>query len=107
MRLNHYGHFSVTHLRLNHAIMRFLLFLIVILGALFYTNPTEARLRQVMREQDKLSLDAASLLPIKRTNYYFASKFEINYLLGKTTCWGAAHAVIICPKKAAKPASAN
>jgi hypothetical protein len=50
-----------------------------------------------MREQDKLSLDAASILPIKRTNYYLASKFEINYLIGKTTCWGAAYAVIICP----------
>jgi hypothetical protein len=77
--------------------MRLLLFLLIVLGALFYSNPTERRLREVMREQDKLSLDAASLLPIKRTNYYLASKFEINYLFGKTTCWGAAYAVVICP----------
>ena len=84
--------------------MRFILFLILILGALFYSNPTEQRLRQVMREQDKLSLDAASILPIKRTNYYLGSKFEINYLIGKKTCWGAAYGVIICPddKKAKK-----
>ena len=77
--------------------MRFLLFLLIVLGALFYSNPTEQRLREVMREQDKLSLDAASLLPIKRTNYYLASKFEIHYLIGKKTCWGAAYGVIICP----------
>lgn len=82
--------------------MRFLLFCAVILGALFYSNPTEQRLRDVMREQDQLTLTAASLLPIKRTNYVFASKFEINYLLGKTTCWGAAYAVIICPTKEKK-----
>ena len=85
--------------------MRFLLFLLIVLGALFYSNPTEQRLREVMREQDKLSLDAASLLPIKRTNYYLASKFEINYFVGKTTCWGAAYAVIICPDQKAKSKS--
>lgn len=83
--------------------MRIFLILAVILGALFYTNPTEQRLRDVMREQDKLTLTAASLLPIKRTNYYLASKFEINYLIGKTTCYGAAYTVIICPDKAKKP----
>ena len=79
--------------------MRFLLFVAFIFGALFYTNPTEQRLREVMREQDQLTLSAASLLPIKRTNFHFASKFEIQYLIGKTTCWGAAHSVIICPDK--------
>lgn len=79
--------------------MRFLMFLAAVLGALFYSNPTEQRLRDVMREQDQLTLTAASLLPIKRTNYVFASKFEIKYLVGKTTCWGAAHSVIICPTK--------
>ncbi len=83
--------------------MRFFLFLAVILGALFYSNPTEQRLRAVMREQDQLTLTAASLLPIKRTNYFLASKFEINYLVGKTVCYGAAYAVIICPQKAKKP----
>jgi hypothetical protein len=80
--------------------MRFLLSLILIVGALSYSNPTEKRLREVMREQDQLSLDAASILPIKRTNYFLASRFEINYLVGKTTCWGAAYTVIICPQKA-------
>jgi hypothetical protein len=83
--------------------MRFLLFVALILGGLFYTNPTEQRLRDVMREQDKLSLTAASLLPIKRSNYYLASKFEINYLVGKTTCWGMAYTVILCPQKNKKP----
>jgi TorA maturation chaperone TorD len=83
--------------------MRFLLFCALLLGALFYSNPTEQRLRDVMREQDQLTLTAASLLPIKRTNYYLASKFEINYLFGKTTCYGAAYTVIICPSKAKKP----
>jgi hypothetical protein len=83
--------------------MRFLMFVAAVLGALFYSNPTEQRLREVMREQDKLTLTAASLLPIKRTNYYLASKFEINYLVGKTTCWGAAYTVIICPAKNKKP----
>jgi hypothetical protein len=83
--------------------MRFLLFLALILGALFYSNPTEQRLREVMREQDQLTLTAASLLPIKRTNYFLVSKFDINYLVGKTTCWGAAYAVIICPQKAKQP----
>lgn len=83
--------------------MRFLLFLALILGALFYSNPTEQRLREVMREQDQLTLTAASLLPIKRTNYLLVSKFDINYLFGKTTCWGAAYAVIICPQKAKQP----
>jgi hypothetical protein len=83
--------------------MRFLLILAVILGALFYSNPTEQRLREVMREQDKLTLTAASLLPIKRTNYFLASKFEIKYLIGSTTCWGAAYAVIICPDKKKAP----
>lgn len=82
--------------------MRFLLFCVIILGALFYSNPTEQRLRDVMREQDKLTLTAASLLPIKRTNYFLASKFEIKYLVGKTTCWGAAYTVIICPSKERK-----
>lgn len=82
--------------------MRFLLLCAVILGALFYSNPTEQRLRDVMREQDKLTLTAASLLPIKRTNYFLASKFEIKYLVGKTTCWGAAYTVIICPDKKKK-----
>jgi hypothetical protein len=82
--------------------MRFLLFVGLVLGALFYSNPTEQRLRDVMREQDQLTLTAASLLPIKRTNYYLASKFEINYLVGKTTCWGAAYTVIICPSKEKK-----
>jgi hypothetical protein len=82
--------------------MRFLMavvFILGILGALFYSNPTEQRLRDVMREQDNLTLTAASLLPIKRTNYFLASKFEINYLVGKTTCYGAAYSVIICPDK--------
>jgi hypothetical protein len=83
--------------------MRFLIGIAVLLGALFYSNPTETRLRQVMREQDQLTLTAASLLPIKRTNYFLASKFEINYLFGKTTCYGAAYSVIICPQKAKKP----
>ena len=83
--------------------MRFLLFVAIILGALFYANPTSHRLREVMREQEQLTLTAASLLPIKRTNYFLASKFEINYGFGKTTCWGAAYAVIICPQKAKKP----
>lgn len=83
--------------------MRFLLFVALVLGGLFYSNPTEQRLRDVMREQDQLTLTAASLLPIKRTNYFLASKFEINYLVGKTTCYGAAYAVIICPQKAKKP----
>jgi hypothetical protein len=78
--------------------MRFILFILLVLGALFYSNPTEQRLREVMREQDTLALDAASFLPIKRTNYYLASKFEISYLLGKKTCWGAAYSVIICPE---------
>jgi hypothetical protein len=82
--------------------MRFLLFVAIILGALFYSNPTEQRLRDVMREQDNLTLTAASLLPIKRTNYYLASKFEIKYLIGKATCYGAAYAVIICPEKPKK-----
>jgi hypothetical protein len=85
--------------------MRFLLVLALIVGALFYTNPTEQRLRQVMREQDKLTLSAASLLPIKRTNYLVASKFEIKYLVGSTTCWGAAYTVIICPSKKREKAS--
>ena len=84
--------------------MRFLLFCALILAALFYSNPTVQRLRDVMREQDKLTLTAASLLPITRTNYVLASKFEIKYLVGKTTCWGAAYAVIICPSKAKKVA---
>jgi hypothetical protein len=53
----------------------------------------------VMRQQDKLTLTAASLLPIKRTNYFLVSKFEIKYLVGSTTCWGAAYTVIICPAK--------
>ena len=79
--------------------MRFLLFVAFILGGLFYSNPTEQRLRDVMRQQDQLTLTAASLLPIKRTNYFLASKFEINYLVGKTTCWGAGYSVIICPDK--------
>jgi hypothetical protein len=79
--------------------MRFLLVLALIVGALFYSNPTEQRLRDVMRQQDKLTLTAASLLPIKRTNYFLASKFEIKYLVGSTTCWGAAYTVIICPAK--------
>jgi hypothetical protein len=83
--------------------MRFLLFLALIIGGLFYSNPTEKRLRDVMREQDQLTLTAASLLPIKRTNYFLASKFDINYLVGKTTCWGAAYAVIICPQKKKQP----
>jgi hypothetical protein len=83
--------------------MRFLLILAVILAALFYSNPTEQRLREVMREQDKLTLTAASLLPIKRTNYFLASKFEIKYLIGSTTCWGAAYTVIICPDKKKAP----
>jgi hypothetical protein len=83
--------------------MRFLLFVALILGALFYSNPTEQRLRDVMREQDKLTLTAASLLPITRTNFYLASKFEINYLVGKTTCYGAAYSVIICPDKKKTP----
>ncbi|GIU66179.1 hypothetical protein PsB1_0333 [Candidatus Phycosocius spiralis] len=78
--------------------MRLILSLLVILGVLFYSNPTEERLREIMREQDKLSLYAASFLPIRRTNYYLVSKFEISYLLGTTTCWGAAYSVIICPE---------
>jgi hypothetical protein len=82
--------------------MRFLLAVVFILGALFYSNPTEQRLRDVMREQDQLTLTAASLLPIKRSNYFLASKFEINYLIGKTTCYGAAYTVIICPEKKKK-----
>jgi TorA maturation chaperone TorD len=77
--------------------MRFLLVLALILGALFYSNPTEKRLREVMRQQDNLTLTAASLLPIKRTNYFLASKFEIKYLVGSTTCYGAAYTVIFCP----------
>ena len=84
--------------------MRFFFFVVAVLGALFYSNPTDQRLREVMREQDQLTMTAASLLPIKRTNFYLASKFEINYLVGKTTCWGAAYSVIICPQKAKKPA---
>lgn len=67
-------------------------------GALALTNPDEKRLREAMRAQDSLMLEAAALLPIERTNYRLASKFEIRYLIGSKTCWGAAWTVFVCPE---------
>jgi hypothetical protein len=68
--------------------------------ALAATNPDEDQFRRVMRLQDKLMLDIASLLPIERTNYVLFSKFEVKYLIGKTTCYGMAAYVFVCPEKA-------
>lgn len=65
--------------------------------ALAATNPDEDQLRSLMRSQDSLTLDAASLLPIERTNYVLFSKFEIKYGFGSTICWGAAAYVVVCP----------
>lgn len=71
--------------------------LTVIVLALMATNPDEDQFRRVMRLQDKLMLDVASLLPIERTNFIVFSKFEVNYFLGRTTCYGMAAYVFICP----------
>lgn len=77
----------------------FVLGLIILLVALAATNPSKEHFRQVMRDQQSLTLDVASVLPIKRTNYVIASKFEIQYGIGSTVCWGAAAYVFICPEQ--------
>lgn len=73
--------------------------LVVTVLALMATNPDEDQFRRVMRLQDKLMLDVASLLPIERTNFIVFSKFEVNYFLGRTTCYGMAAHVFICPEE--------
>jgi hypothetical protein len=78
----------------------FVLGIILLLVALAATNPSKEHFRQVMRDQQSLKLDVASILPIKRTNYVIASRFEIEYGIGSTVCWGAAAYVFICPPKA-------
>jgi hypothetical protein len=72
--------------------------------ALAATNPDEDQFRSVMRSQDKILLDVASLLPIERQNYGVFSRFEIKYGVGSTVCWGAAVTVFICPQNDANKA---
>jgi hypothetical protein len=74
---------------------------LLVLVALAATNPTEEHFRDVMRGQKSLTLDVASLLPIKRTNYVVASRFDIQYGIGTTTCWGLAAYVFLCPQEEA------
>jgi hypothetical protein len=83
----------------------FILLIALILIALAATNPDREQFRDVMRQQKKFMTTAASFLPMKRTNYVIASRFDIEYGIGKVTCWGAAYTVFICPddKKPAKP----
>jgi len=81
-----------------------ILLLVLVLIALAATNPDREQFRDVMRQQKKFMTTAASFLPMKRTNYVIASRFDIEFGIGKVTCWGAAYTVFICPddKKSAK-----
>lgn len=72
---------------------------ILLLVTLAATNPDEDQFRAVMRAQDRLMLDVASLLPIRRDNLIVASRFTIQYGVGETVCWGAAAYVFVCPKR--------
>jgi hypothetical protein len=81
-----------------------LLTLVIAGVALAATNPDEDQFRSVMRAQDKILLDVASLLPIERQNYGLFSRFEIKYGVGSTVCWGAAVTVFICPQNDANKA---
>lgn len=76
-----------------------LLLILAILG-LAATNPSSAHFKSVMRDQKSLKLELAALLPMHRTNFILFSKFDIKYGIGKTTCYGAAAYVFICPKRA-------
>ncbi len=71
--------------------------ILVIILALYFTNPTEDGLRSLMRSQKDLKTQVASHFPINRENYFLFSKFEIKYGIGKKTCYGAFKYVIICP----------
>jgi hypothetical protein len=76
-----------------------LLIVLLALG-LAATNPSREHFKSVMRDQKKLKLTLASHLPMHRTNYVLFSKFDIKYGFGKTTCYGAAAYVFVCPKRA-------
>ncbi len=78
----------------------FLPIIVILLLALAATNPSSDHFKSVMRDQKSLKLEVASRLPMHRTNYILFSKFDIKYGFGKTTCYGAAAYVFICPPKA-------
>ena len=80
--------------------LTFPIILIVALLALAATNPSSEHFKSVMRDQKSLKLELAALLPMHRTNYVLFSKFDIKYGIGKTTCYGAAAYVFICPQRA-------
>lgn len=97
---------GVAH-AVHHAAMKFLLILIVIVGALALTNPNEADFREHVRQKAGIAgtvgLAVADLVSggekggIQRENYIVASKFYIGgdgVLPRQDIAWGVARQII-------------
>ncbi len=76
--------------------MRFGISLALVIAVFFIGNPDKARLQEMMLQQRNSAFTLSYFAPMRRTNYFLMSRFDITYKGAPMACFGALYAIVVC-----------